>query len=120
MDISAWRWKWTGSTTVPRSFHLQSTSKGCIAFLKTAWKNSSESAGTVIKHADEVAQAAGEAVEFPDGQRVAVLQRLETASRAGRLMSAPVRSSLKIFWHPAFFSAFNCMSAFWSMVEMRA
>ena len=35
----------------------------------------------VIEHADEVAQAAGQAVEFPDNQRVAVLQCLEATEQ---------------------------------------
>lgn len=41
-------------------------------------------------------------------------------SRAGRFVVAPDSSSLKIFLHPARCNAFICMSAFWSIVEMRA
>ena len=40
--------------------------------------------------------------------------------REGRLVVAPVRRSVKSFLHPARCNAFNCMSAFWSMIDMRA
>ena len=40
----------------------------------------------VIEHSHEVAQAAGQPVEFPDNQRVAVLQRLK-ATEQGRAFS---------------------------------
>jgi len=40
----------------------------------------------VIEHADEVAQTAGQPVEFPHNQRIAVLQCLE-ATEQGRALS---------------------------------
>jgi hypothetical protein len=75
----------------------------------------------VIEHAHEVAQAAGQLVEFPDDQRVAVLQRLE-ATEQGRALGggSPVRSCLKIFWHPVFFRAVICKAEVWSSADTRA
>jgi hypothetical protein len=48
------------------------------------------------------------------------LNVLRQPSRAGRLVVAPVRSSLKVFWHPAFFNAASCKAGFWSSLETRA
>jgi hypothetical protein len=47
-------------------------------------------------------------------------QGLTQRVTAGRLVIAPVRRLVKIFLHPARCNAFNCMSAFWSIVEMCA
>jgi hypothetical protein len=44
----------------------------------------------VIEHADEVAQAAGQPVEFPNNQRIATCNVLRQRSKAGRLVSAPL------------------------------
>ena len=74
----------------------------------------------VFNHGDEVAQAASRAVEFRDGERAPSFRVLRQRVRAGRLVVTPVRRSVKSFLHPARCNAFNCMSAFWSMVDMRA
>ncbi len=45
----------------------------------------------VIEHGHKVAQAAGQAVKFPDNERVAVLQRLE-ATEQGRALGGGSRA----------------------------
>jgi hypothetical protein len=37
----------------------------------------------VVKHGDQIAQAAAQSIKFPDGERIAVLQGLE-ATQQGR------------------------------------
>ncbi len=73
----------------------------------------------VIEHADEVAQAAGQAVKFPDNERVAVLQRLEATEQGRALGGGSLRSSLNT-WHLARLKAASCKAGFCSSVETRA
>ena len=57
----------------------------------------------VIEHGHKVAQAAGQAVKFPDNERVAVLQRLE-ATEQGRALGGGSRALvLKDFLAPRAF-----------------
>src|SRR5713101_5679057 len=57
----------------------------------------------VIEHCHKVAQAAGQAVKFPDNERVAVLQRLE-ATEQGRALGGGSRALvLKDFLAPRAF-----------------
>jgi hypothetical protein len=74
----------------------------------------------VLNHSDKVAQAAGEPVEFPDREAVAVFEAVEATGEERRFVVAPVRRSVKIFLHPARCNAFSCMSGFCSMLDMRA
>ncbi len=77
----------------------------------------------VIEHGNKVAQAAGQPVKFPDNETMSVspsCNALRQRSRAGRLVVAPVRSTLKTFWHFARFKAASCKAGFCSSVETRA
>jgi hypothetical protein len=57
----------------------------------------------VIEHGHEVAQAAGQPVEFPDNERVAVLQRLEAAEQGRALGGGSCSLVLKNFVAPGAF-----------------
>src|SRR5216683_6279481 len=50
-----------------------------------------------FEHAHQVAQAAGQPVEFPDNQRVAVLQRLEATEQGRALGGGSCSLVLKSF-----------------------
>ena len=52
--------------------------------------------------------------------QLAVRNVLRQRSRAGRLVVAPVHSSLKTLWHLARFKAAGCKAGCWSPVETRA
>jgi hypothetical protein len=58
----------------------------------------------VIEHADEVAQAAGQLVEFPDNQRIAVLQGLEATEQSRALGVGSYALVLKDFLASGFSS----------------
>jgi hypothetical protein len=65
---------------------------------------------------EQVAHAAAQPVEFPDGECVTGFEFLEAT--AGRLVVAPdIPSSLKIVLPTAFFKAASCRAGVWSSVE---
>ena len=57
----------------------------------------------VIEHGHEVAQAAGQPVEFPDDERVAILQHLEAAEQGRALGGGSCALVLKDFLAPRAF-----------------
>ena len=73
----------------------------------------------VLKHGDKVVQARARRSSFRTVSVSPSFKVLRQRVRARRLVMAPMRWPVKIFLHPARCNAFNCMSAFWSMVEMR-